>query len=289
MPNNKLSLHTIGVFGLGVVVSVVAWVLIRMGVGGEAGAVAISDIAEIFVVGLSTAFILACAIRLGPKTSIGRPWLFIGLGALAFLVGDVIYSYVEVILQQTPPYPGAADVFYLLEYPLVAVGAISAGTAYRGLVPMKRPAIVAILIGLASGAVVYFGLLVKILGWADVAFAEKLISSIYPLADVFLLIAPALFVLMVVAALGGGRLAWPWWAVGIGAVILAVTDTAYVWLAAVEKYASGSPVDIGWMMGHVFIMLGALIARDMAATKERSMPVIPRETGAHGSGSAGAA
>src|ERR1700730_985840 len=43
--------------------------------------------------------------------------LFLGLGILAYVVGQSIWSYYELIAQQ-PPFPSFADLAFLASYPL---------------------------------------------------------------------------------------------------------------------------------------------------------------------------
>lgn len=265
MGERTVSTYTWTIFGAVLALCAVSFVLITVGVGGDFGAAAISDITELIVVGIAAVAMLRSARRLGFTASIGRPWLLMGLGALCFFAGDVIWTVIEVGMRSDPPYPGLSDIFYLLEYPLVAVGILSAGMAFRGLVPLKRATVIATVTAAALGTVVYFGLLQPyILPDTEMGLGEKILSTLYPLADVFVMIAPAVFVLTVVATLGGGRLAWPWRAVVVGAVFLALADTGYSWLEWAELYRSGSFIDWGWSLGHAFMMLGALIARDLA-------------------------
>lgn len=268
MNKRFISTNTLAVFGAAVALVVLIAVLIALEVGGDAGVVAVADIGEVLVVGLAAVVILMTARRLGPTSSVGRPWLLMGLGALSYTVGDIVWTVIEVGLGREVPYPGVPDFFYLLEYPLVAVGVLSAGLAFRGLVDIRRPAIIATVTGLATSAAVYFGLLAPfVLFDPEVALGEKLLSALYPVGDVALMFTTSVFVVAVVASLGGGRLAWPWWAVAAGALLIALADTGYAWLSVYDLYESGSVIDYGWSLGHAFMMLGALISRDLATTR----------------------
>ncbi|TLM82256.1 MAG: hypothetical protein FDZ75_07700, partial [Actinobacteria bacterium] len=113
--------------------------LVFAGVGGERGVVAAADIGEMIAVGVSAVAILRSAAKLGSRTSVGRPWLLIGVGALMYAIGDAIWTVMEVGLRADIAYPGISDIFYLLEYPFVAAGILSAGLAFRQLVPMRKP------------------------------------------------------------------------------------------------------------------------------------------------------
>ena len=260
-----ISRRTITVFGAALAVLVLVFGLVTFRVGGDSGVVAASDIGETVVVALAALVLFDSARRLGAGTSLGRPWLLVAFGAASFAVGDAIWTFIEVGMGQEVPYPGLPDMFYLLEYPLVATGVLSAGLAFRGLIPLKRPAALAVILGVVATAGIYVGLLAPaVLTAPDVSGGERLLSALYPLADTWLMVVPAVFVLGVVSMLGGGRLAWPWLAVGVGAVLIAASDIGYSWLATYDAYESGAFVDYGWGLGHAFMMLGALIARDLA-------------------------
>lgn len=260
-----ISRRTVMVFGAAVAVLLLVFALVTLRVGGDLGVAAASDVGETAVVALAALVLFDSARRLGVSNSLGRPWLFVAAGAASFAVGDAIWTFIEVGLGREVPYPGLPDAFYLLEYPLVALGVLSAGLAFKGLVPLKRPAVLAVILGVVATAGIYVGLLApSVLSAPDVSAGERALSALYPLADTWLMVVPAVFVLAVVSMLGGGRLAWPWLAVGVGAVLIAASDIGYSWLATYDLYESGALVDYGWGLGHAFMMLGALIARDLA-------------------------
>jgi len=268
MTDRVVSRYSWIVFGAALSVTAAMWVVITFGIGGDMGTLIASDLGELVVIGLASFAILRSAFILGAGSSIGRPWLLIGLGALSYTVGDAVWAYMEIVQKIEVPYPGIPDLFYLLEYPLFAVGILSAGLAFRGLVDMRRPTMIASLTGAGLSAFVFFGLLQPfVLTVTDLSAGERALSILYPIGDVALMVAPAVFVIAVVAQLGGGRLAWPWWAVAAGTVFIAVTDTAYSWLSAYDLYQSGVFIDYGWGIGHTLVMLGALIARDLATTQ----------------------
>lgn len=265
MGNRFVSATTWVTFSIALLAVAIIATLIAFEVGGEFGVMAASDIGEVLVVGMTAIVLVLAARRLGASTSVGRPWLLIGVGALCYAVGDIVWSVIELGMKAEVPYPGLPDLFYMLEYPLVAAGVLSAGLAFRGLVDIRRPLAIASVSGLALAAVVYFGLLRPyVLFDPEIGGGEKFLSALYPIADVLLMVAPAIFVIAIVSTLGGGRLAWPWWAVAVGALLIAASDTGYSWLSVYDMYASGSIIDYGWSLGHAFMMLGGLFALDLA-------------------------
>jgi hypothetical protein len=261
----RVSRRTLLICGVAIALLALVFILVSLRVGGDAGVIAASDVGETLVVALAAVALFDCARKLGLSTSLGRPWLLIALGAASFAFGDLIWTILEVGLAQEVPYPGLPDVFYLIEYPLAAIGILSAGRAFKGLVPLRRPAVLAALLGIVLTAGVHLFLLVPaVFAAPDLSLGERILSTLYPLADIWCMVVPAVFVVGVVSMLGGGRLARPWYAVGAGAVLIAASDIGYSWLATYDLYSSGAIIDYGWSLGHVFMMAGALIARDMA-------------------------
>jgi hypothetical protein len=252
-------------FAAAVGITLVSAALILARVGGDSGVTAVSDVGEAAVIWLAAIMTLWAATKLGLRTSVGRPWLLIGLGVALFAVGDTVWTIIEVGLRQEAPYPGLPDLFYLLEYPLVGVGIVLAGRAYRGLIDLRRPAVLAGVLGTLLTAAM-FALLIwpTVLKPEGIPVAEKVVSALYPMGDVLGMFVPAIFVLLVVRQLGNGRLAWPWVAVAAGLAVISFADSGYSYLTAYDLYKSGSIVDYGWSIGHALVMLGALIARDLA-------------------------
>lgn len=63
-----------------------------------------------------------------------RAWLLLALGVVAWVLGDVVWTVLE-LGTGAPPYPSVADIAYLTSYPLLAVGLIRAFPAPSG----RRP------------------------------------------------------------------------------------------------------------------------------------------------------
>lgn len=263
MTRFRLSNRSWAIFTFGLVSVAVMYTLIAAKVGGDAGALWISDVGETALVGLSAAFILYVAKRLGFGT-LGRPWLWIGLGCASFAVGDAVWSFTELGLGQQVSYPGLPDVFYVLVYPLMAIGLIRALLNYRGLVDMRIPVAAAATTAVVIGGAMYFAFLNPFVLSQGLSAGEAALSSFYPLADVFFALAPALAVAFVIVRLGGGRLGWSWWAVILGVLVFSTADSAYSYLAARDLYVAGTLVDFGWVLANASIAFGAAIALDLA-------------------------
>jgi hypothetical protein len=257
----RISRRTIAVayIGLGIIAALAAIILFSH---SERVGLVVSDIGEAAVVCASAVVIFLAARGLGVGT-LRRNWMLIGLGVASFGIGDVIWAIIEVGMGKEVPYPGVPDVFYLLEYVFLGAGIALAGLAYRRLVPVRKPLVIALTVTVLIAGLLWFTFISPLVV-AGEWNPESILSAIYPLADIILLFGPALFIVLIVAQLGGGRLGWPWLAVGGGALVLAFSDSVYSYLSAIDVYQSGMAVDYGWMVAHVLIALGALIAQDLS-------------------------
>ena len=59
-----------------------------------------------------------------PSAMRGRRWapILLGMGILCYVLGQMGFTYYDLILQQAPPFPSLADVGYLIEYPFFLLG-----------------------------------------------------------------------------------------------------------------------------------------------------------------------
>lgn len=251
---------------VGVVLIAATFVLVSFVFGADSDAgVATADIGQA-VVNLTAGLIILLAARRAFKPGEGprQQWGLIGVGVVVFALGDVTLAIYEVGLG-LDPYPSLADVFYVGGYFFLAAGVVRAGLAYRSLVPLRNAVIMASVVAVAGVAAIYAFLLgPTILPDTELTTLAKALSAFYPLGDVLLGFAPAVFVLAVVGRLGGGRLAWPWWAVAAGLMLMAVTDTSFSYLDWQGTYQPGSILDYGWMFSYLLIALGAAVAGDVA-------------------------
>lgn len=257
------SRRTWAVLVMGIVAAVIVQLLVTTGIGGEAVSVAISDIGGVLVIGMAALVTIRTALAFGAGESLRSQWLAIGAGIVLYVLGDLMWTYIEVVQGLDPPYPGLPDVFYVAMYVFLGYGIISAALAYRGLVKMRAPLIGSAVIGVASAAAIYVVLVRDIIADPSVALLEKALTAFYPVADTLLLLAPAVFIVLVVSQLGRGALGTPWRFVVAGVAVLAVADALYQWLEWQGLYSTGHLVDLGWMIGYVLLATGASVMRDL--------------------------
>ncbi len=231
---------------------------------GDSVSTAVSDIGGILVIGTAAIAALSTALSFDRGEPLRTQWMLIAGGVGLFALGDIAFAYYELATKSGEvPFPGLPDVFYLSQYALFGVGLILAAMAYRGLVSLRNPVIVAGVVSVALGIGLFGVFIQPVLADAEVSLAERVLTIAYPAADLVLLLGPALAIVLTIRHLQGGRLGWPWWAVAAGVTLVAVSDAAFNWLVFKETYQSGMLVDYGWMAGYALVGLGAMLALDV--------------------------
>lgn len=208
--------------------------------------------------------IIAVALRIGLNQGVGKQWLLVGLGVASFAIGDVIWTVLELHMG-LDPYPSLADPFYVLQYVFFIAAMALAIRSYRHLTPVRTPIIIAGVVAFILAGIVYAALLgphIFPAGTAELGFWGLVVSTLYPLGDVFFVFAPALALALVIRQLGAGRLGWPWWVVIIGAVVYALTDAGYSY-ADWAGLGLTSTLEMGWVAANLIFALAALVARDV--------------------------
>jgi len=243
--------------------------VVLLGLGGETVGLWVADVGSVLVTGLAAAIVIRTALQYQPGEPYRRYWMLIGIGVAVYSIGDLVWAAYELTGNDVP-YPGAPDLFYFAEYAFLGTALLTAALAYRGLVDLKKPLAITGVVTAGAAIALWLGFLGPVV-FADpeLSTAERAVSVAYPLFDVFFAFAPALLLLLVISALGGGRLAWPWWPVVIGTVVLAASDTGYALAETLGGYVTGGIIEYGWMAAHGLLAVGALIARDVTGTFSR--------------------
>src|SRR5579862_5657750 len=197
-------------------------------------------------VGFAAAF--ACFAR-GVRDGERLAWLLIGLGVLAWTLGD-IYWTVALETVANPPFPSFADAGYLGLYLPTFVG--------LGLLVRKRIVHFTASVwldGLAAGltvcALASGVVLNEVWKTSTGDFAAVATNMAYPAGDAVLLA-----LVLAVFAFSGWRLDRTWLLLGCGLGLFAVADSVYLVQVADGTYHYGT-FDLGWPAGFVLIAAAA--------------------------------
>jgi diguanylate cyclase (GGDEF)-like protein len=177
-----------------------------------------------------------------------RGWLLILVGYSGWVLGDLVWTVEQHVLPDT--FPAPSDGLYLTSYLLLGAGALIFARPRRGgrdLAAVLDAAIIATGVGVVAAVFLIAPLTVD----SGLSLAGKVVSSAYPLGDVFLL-----GVLVRIYATPGARTSSFRLLTGSLAVMM-LTDV----VNAVFTSGATSPgwIDAGWLAGYVLVGASASV------------------------------
>jgi len=175
-------------------------------------------------------------------------WTLIGLGCLAWALGDGLWAILESGLGHTVPFPSWPDTGYVLSYAFLFAGLFFLlgqwGSTERIRI-MVDSLLIAGSIGILS---MYF--LVQPLVKTETSAVERWLGVAYPMADLAILFS-ALLILHV------RRLDLPLrrmiMLMSNGLACFFIADSAFFLLTLFDRYRSGAWTDLMWTLGWIFI------------------------------------
>ena len=191
-----------------------------------------------------------------------RAWLYLGASALSWGIGEMVWSWYELVGHREVPFPSLADVGFLLAVPLAVVGLL----AFPG-APLRAARRIRVTL---DGAIIATSLL--FVSWALVlgplwhageqsVFAQA-ISLAYPLGDV--VIATIVFIVLGKAQ-REHRTALV--LVAVSLLAMAIADSAFAYLTSQSSFGSGNGLDAGWVVGYLLLALAALHPAEAGGTR----------------------
>ena len=186
--------------------------------------------------------------------SLHRAWRLLGSAALAWGLGQVVWTIFELRVGE-PDVPSLADVGYLTALPLLIAGVLAFPTA-----PMRATARLRTLLdGLLIAASLLF------LGWATVlgdafsskagvtATLERAVLLAYPLGDI---VAGTIALVLLTRSRGRGVVHLSMIAAAVFSLLIA--DLGFAYKNSVDSYATGAVIDAGWVVGWLLLTATAL-------------------------------
>ena len=177
-------------------------------------------------------------------------WLLVGIGVLAWALGNLYYTVVLYDME-SPPIPSPADVGFLLFPVLGMAGVLALVRARTRDVPKTLwtdGSIAALAITAVSAAIVFE----TALGAAQGKPLAVATALAYPLTDLVLL-----GVAVGALASTGWRLDRTWVLLAVGVISFWLADSLYLVQTALGTYAAPAWFDIGWTLGLLLIALAS--------------------------------
>ena len=186
--------------------------------------------------------------RAGRVVSVGRAtWRLGGAGVFAWGLGQAVWSWYEVVLRQEVPFPSLADIGYLTFPVLASLGIAVYHTRGR---PQRRSVAAGVdgaLLAASLCAISWFALLQGLVESGSPTAFDFWLLVAYPVGDVILLtmalhtvaklrVAPTSLLLLC-----------------LGLAVMAVADSAFVWLVESGSFTTGGWVDLAWISAFALI------------------------------------
>ena len=222
-------------------------------------------------IGYSSAAMVVLGVRLN-RPDHRLPWYLISAALVCFTTGDTVYNVILAIGQE-PAFPGVADIFYLLVYPLLTGGFLGLLRAREGGGGGNRAALLDALVptvGLGLLSWIYW--IAPFTRADDLTLLQKLVSVGYPLGDV---LALAMTLRMFTAA---GKRPAVFSAIGVAMIGLLVSDIFYGQSQLDSAWSVGGPVDLGWVIFYATMGFAALLP-SMRRLSEAAPPQHGAEAG----------
>ncbi|KQY07289.1 hypothetical protein ASD37_14680 [Mycobacterium sp. Root135] len=215
---------------------------------------------------VASAFAACCAV-VAARVTRGRQrlaWICLSVGLFGWVTSNVLWSYFNHVVDHAPPSPGLVDLGYLLLPVSACVAALF--VPFGGLRSSIRIVLDGALVATALFAIAWTLFLRELFELGNVSSVASTVSVAYPVGDV----AMMTFGLVVVAQTPPGLRLSPA-LLTVGATLLAISDSAYVFSAA-HGSAPSSTIAIGWITGLYVIGLGGLTVRRVPAMSIRATP-----------------
>ncbi len=207
------------------------------------------------IIGILAAFSLFYVAKISGKQQrrVQIAWIILGVSVLFFVIGDITWGIMELIIHQEP-FPSVADFFYLSFYPLFALGIYYLPwVSLSGNEKLKLVIDTAILI-ITFGLILWIFLVIPTLNSND-ALLGSIISIAYIIGDIVLLFA----LIRILFNNFKNTYCGPLILLGTGIIAQIVTDTVFSYQSLHGTYSTGGLLDTGWVLCFIFIGLAAIL------------------------------
>ena len=233
---------------------------------GRADAVSaiVTDLGAVVFGIIAASVLVSVGLRFLPGNPLRQIWLLLGIGIGCYAIGDVIWTILDVGSGfKDVPYPSVADVPYMAMYVFMGLGLLKAVKAFRRVTYAEAALKLQIVLMLVASIAMYVFVIAPIIVDPGSPLLQKVFGAFYPIADVVVLLGPAIFIAFVAGAIGRTQSVRHWWVLATGLAVMSVSDLAFTWLDWRGLYYSGHPVDYGWMLSLLLIAVSATLAADV--------------------------
>lgn len=198
------------------------------------------------------------------KSAVGKAVFFISLGSFSWGAGSMVWSYYNFFKNISAPYPGFADIGFVLSLPLWVLGVInlSKATGAKFSLKKKRGKVLLFMLPVVVIIASYYLLVVVARGGVllsiDNGFDLKLLLDLaYPIGDVVIL-SLALLIFGLSINYLGGFYKYSILAILFGFGVMYVADFVFSYTTTLETFYNGNFGDLIFTLALSLISLGTL-------------------------------
>ena len=181
-------------------------------------------------------------------------WALFAASAMSWAIGELIWSWNEVVKGEEVPFPSLADAGYLFAIPIAIAGVLALTSAPRRMTTRGEAVLAGAIVAMSLLFIAWAAGLSKVYDTSSTSPEALLIGLAYPVGDI---ITATVLVLALRRARRGevGRMLL---LLG-GLACNALADSAFAFMTANGTYgALGSTLDAGWVVGYLMIALAPL-------------------------------
>jgi serine phosphatase RsbU (regulator of sigma subunit) len=183
--------------------------------------------------------------------------VLLGMGILCYVLGQMYFTFYDLVLQQIPPFPSIADLGYLMEYPFFLLGILLLPARPIPVASRARIALDGLMVMTAALTFSWYFVLGPVIQQGTGTALAKAVSAAYPLADIVLIAC------LIILALRPGEhaLRVAAYLLALGLLFVVVLDSIYGYQTLNDAYVTGTILDVGWPLAYMLIGLGAFAVR----------------------------
>jgi PAS domain-containing protein len=219
---------------------------LQLGIGGARVTLAVDDLAQLVaaMAGAAGCWVATCR----SQGRIRRAWLLLGCAAFSWGVGEIIWSWYDLIANHRP-WPSIDDAFFLLTVPFALAGLLAAFAPPVGWTSRLRAMVDALIVGSAVFLISWLTVLGPVYAGSTGSVFDWVVGLAYPFGDVVILSG-----LVIVSGRSHSHHRLPLGWIAAGLIAVAVSDSAFAYLSTTNAYGASQLADGGWVIG--FFVLG---------------------------------
>ena len=185
-----------------------------------------------------------------PKDRFTRVWLYVAVGLVLWVLGEIMWGVYTLLLSVSEPYPSVADVFWIAGYLPLVIALLLYIAPFKGALSLKS-VLSAVAVALLTDVGVFAVLIGPVFG-PSADPATQLFDFAYPILDMVLLGVSIAGMLIFLP----GRISRLWVWLNLGFISIAIADILFSYSSALGTYYEGHPLELFYFLGDTAILLG---------------------------------